>query len=69
MAIYTVGNHFEKLLREAVLERLNDRKEAMASGVITSYEEYKYQAGAIQSLKDVLDICDDVASTVSELLK
>jgi len=62
----TVSNVFEQEL----IKRLNARIEALslglAAGTCQSFEEYKYRAGNIAGLRDVIELCDEVQTDMAK---
>ena len=55
-----IRSRFHKLLFDKLKEVLDDRSNDLTSGTAKNYEQYQYQVGYLDSIKDVLKICEGI---------
>jgi hypothetical protein len=51
---------FHRMLRDEMRVAVGDRVEALADGSAGSFDDYRYQCGYLQAIKDVLDKCLEI---------
>jgi hypothetical protein len=54
-------------LLEQYTERMNMLSEAMARGMCTSYEEYKFTCGQLRGLESACSVIQDLADKLEKL--
>lgn len=62
----TASSAFERELRKLVTARIAELTDSLSAGLVQTFDEYKYQAGRIASLKDVFGLCDDAQAELDK---
>jgi hypothetical protein len=65
--MYNLNSAFEKELRTLVQAEIDRLKDNLANGLSTpDYESYKHTVGKIAGLAAVLEMCEEVQTTLSK---
>jgi hypothetical protein len=62
----TTKEEFARRLAAKVDEEVNREAEAMASGVVPSFEDYRHRAGKVAGLRLVIDLIADVEKDMAK---
>ena len=63
----TYNNQFEIELKKLIAEEIERLTENLSNGLsVTDFSEYKLYVGKISALRSVVEMCDDVQTTLSK---
>lgn len=62
----TLNTKFDIELRKLIEGHIESISQTMSGGLLQSYEDYKYQSGVVQGLREALGLCDEVRTKLEQ---
>ena len=57
---HNIIDRFHRSLYNVIVDKFNDRQEALVNGAAATFDAYKEQVGYLQALRDVIEWADAV---------